>query len=846
NSEYYKIYINDEFYKDGIYKTEYDLKNLYPENLYRIKVSAVNFLGEGELSDEHEFITPEFVDKTKVLQKITISRDKLVLPANGDFDLRRINVTAHYSDGNAESVSTAVWHIMNGQGSINDKIFYPTGEDGEATLRCIYTKNGITKYAFLPVEYKVAFSDPEALIISQTSHSMRVNESFNLNSVYGVILFEDGYELDVNELIWEVVEGSGIISNNIITAGNITGDIKLVAKAYYQEFELTQEFTISILKSATGISLSHSYALVKVNFQYDLDAVKVFLNFNDGSTEEVSGHVWQVVSGSGTVAGNIFTAPPSASITVLKCPYLYESELYEEEFTISNERTLHNLTLSENHILVRINTIYNLQNIEVIANYDDGSFVTVNPNNVSWQKIAGRGSVSGYSFNAMSIIGNSLVRVTYEEEGVTRTADLSITIGEVPAKPSGVVCSNISSTSFNISWNTVFGADSYNLYINNILYAEQISNTSIEISDRNPGTVYYIRVSAYNQAGEGELSNQITVLTIPAQPVNVSLDSSTTTTITFSWDSVAGASEYIIFVNGSIKAAGIGTTYYTAASLLPGTSYYIQVSARNQTGEGMKSSGQMFDTKLNAPSGLSYNEITQNSFRFFWNALPGADYYRVYKDGIFYAETTENWHNIIELLPGTLYKMRVSAVKNLQEGSISYEFNTYTVPPAPTSISHVGTTSSTVSILWQAVSGASFYKLTMNGVQYGGDTTQTLMNVTGLVPGFSYDFNVYAGNTGGYSDISETISVQMLSMPPGGIVSSFLTSNGLLLTWENAFGATGYRVYIDNVLYTSTTSNTYMNITGLVPDTDYFLSVSSVNSSGEGEKSSQIHIRTLP
>ncbi|ARP72046.1 chitinase [Streptomyces pluripotens] len=90
-----------------------------------------------------------------------------------------------------------------------------------------------------------------------------------------------------------------------------------------------------------------------------------------------------------------------------------------------------------------------------------------------------------------------------------------------------------------------------------------------------------------------------------------------------------------------------------------------------------------------------------------------------------------------------------------------------TVPSAPTGLAVSGTTSSSVSLSWSAVSGATGYNIYRDGTKVTA-VTGTSTTVTGLAASTSYTFQVSATNAAGESAKSATVSATTASDGTGG------------------------------------------------------------------------------
>ncbi|MBG7700395.1 glycoside hydrolase family 18 protein [Streptomyces sp. MC1] len=105
-----------------------------------------------------------------------------------------------------------------------------------------------------------------------------------------------------------------------------------------------------------------------------------------------------------------------------------------------------------------------------------------------------------------------------------------------------------------------------------------------------------------------------------------------------------------------------------------------------------------------------------------------------------------------------------------------------TVPAAPAGLSVTGTTSSSVSLSWSAVSGATGYNVYRNGTKVTA-VTGTSATVTGLAASTSYSFQVTATNAAGESAKSSTVTGTTTSGTGGG--GGSLPKHAVTGYWQN-------------------------------------------------------------
>jgi hypothetical protein len=92
---------------------------------------------------------------------------------------------------------------------------------------------------------------------------------------------------------------------------------------------------------------------------------------------------------------------------------------------------------------------------------------------------------------------------------------------------------------------------------------------------------------------------------------------------------------------------------------------------------------------------------------------------------------------------------------------------TVTVPPAPTGLAVTGTTSSSVSLSWNASSGATGYNVYQGSTKVAS-VAGTSATVSGLAAATSYTFSVTAANSAGESAHSASVTVSTQASGGGG------------------------------------------------------------------------------
>ena len=268
-------------------------------------------------------------------------------------------------------------------------------------------------------------------------------------------------------------------------------------------------------------------------------------------------------------------------------------------------------------------------------------------------------------------------------------------------------------------------------------------------------------------------------------------------------------------------------------------------------------------TVSNAPT---VNSVTSSSLTVSWTAATEATFYNVYRamssGGPYVWLTMSTDTSIIdrELSAGTAYFYRVAACTSAGCSSQSVAGTGTTsaplggAPAAPGAPEVDSATSTSLNLRWNAVSGATYYRLFRGPVNIGTyvsflSTNGTSHTDTGLGPATTFFYRVVACNAIDCSSQSPygsgTTSGSTIVIPaiPSAPTVGSATPTSLTISWSVVSGATYYVVYrstssggsFANIYSTAATSYTEQQ---LVASTTYYYRVTACNSAGCSGQSS--------
>jgi len=664
----------------------------------------------------------------------------------------------------------------------------------------------------------------------------------------------------------------------------------------WSPIDLYNNYTYEIVYSTT---LDGIYKSLNLTNQNNLTSKVSGLNFNTtyyfkiraiDQNNNIS-YLSNPISGKTEIAkpSNFSVASPTASSADLSWSAVEGAAGYEISYSKGSSTTYTILrsvtTLNTNHTGLSVNTVFNYRvrayrmagTTKVYSGYSDVKSIATPPSapvikavsksidtiTLTWTKVVNATGYVVYVNGVENSVINDGNTISTDISGLNlgESYDFSLVAknGELSSTPSAIVkatpipgsVSNfkVSDMNFNrlsLSWDSVEGADHYDVYQGTSSTAVNtkvgsVSETSFSTTTPlNFNTVYYYKVIPVTVNGiSGVVSTIINGKTAIKSPVDFSVASPTASSADLSWSAVEGAAGYeISYSKGSsttytiLRSVTTLNTNHTGLSV--NTVFNYRVRAYRMAGTTKVYSGysdvKSIATPPSAPV-IKLTSINGNTLQLSWAKVLNAKNYEIYMDNQLLQVVDSNKLSIeiTGLNPDVIYTFFIVSVNDDLKSSPSLNVKG---SPSLLSVSDLKVADININrilLTWSSVIGAEKYDI------YQGTTSTTITNKIASTTDTSILVNSLNFNTQYYFKIvpvsrdgkvgiaSLNVSAKTKIKSPDNFKINETSERFVDLVWDMVEGADGYEIYysLGNstsfTLLTSLSNLTYKH-NGLNPD----------------------------
>jgi fibronectin type 3 domain-containing protein len=267
--------------------------------------------------------------------------------------------------------------------------------------------------------------------------------------------------------------------------------------------------------------------------------------------------------------------------------------------------------------------------------------------------------------------------------------------------------------------------------------------------------------------------------------------------------SIVYARDYAFWVNVKLEAiaqtAGSTASAFVIFDLVGAASDYISQSV------SPPGNPSPFGTSTSCFVDLTVTPVSSSQMAITWQKSATASFYRVFRNGINIANTTQNTYFDSGLANGALYCYQIRTVDAAgTESSFTGTVCNSTVIAAPSGLSATAISPSQIRISWTALAGATGYHLYRDGSLLPLKSVVSTSTVdSGLAASTLHCYAVSGFNAAGVESpkSAQVCATTQLTAPatPTGLTAT--GSEGppatVTLAWNASFGAAVYRIYRD-------------------------------------------------
>ena len=409
----------------------------------------------------------------------------------------------------------------------------------------------------------------------------------------------------------------------------------------------------------------------------------------------------------------------------------------------------------------------------------------------------------------------------------------------------------------SISWKASAGAAKYRVFYRNSSgdWTRVADTAATSYLDKNvtSGTVYTYTVRCLNAAGDyissfysagiSGVFLSAPVFTVENGPEGVDI----------SWNAVKGAVNYRVYYYGSkgwTKLTDTTETSFTDTDVTSNHTYTYTVRCINAEGNQF-TSGYLAGKSVKYIAAPKITKLSNavDGVRITWNAVDGAQKYRVYYYG------SKGWTKMVDTTSTTYLDKDVASGKNYTYTvrCINSAASAFTSSYKPgVSLRYIAApdfsvtlNEKSVTVDWNAVEGAELYRVYLRSANDWVkliDTTSTSFEYKNILSGTEYNFTVRCLNasaTAATSDFRAGKGVRYVETPHISSVTN--TPEGVGIIWNPVQGAVKYRLYYKGskgwTKLTDTTDTSFVD-TDVASGCTYTYTLRCINAAGDAFESS--------
>ncbi len=474
------------------------------------------------------------------------------------------------------------------------------------------------------------------------------------------------------------------------------------------------------------------------------------------------------------------------------------------------------------------------------------------------------------------------IRATHTNPVLNSSYSSIVSISTKLSTPSNFRIAALQSSRISLAWDASVGANGYTIkYCDGVSCSPTsgsrtvtVSGLATAITGLTANTIYRFQIIANHTSSSlsSEYSSILSQSTALATPGNVITLSQSSSSVTLDWSTVSGANGYKIqYCDGASctpdeveTVLGGFINQKQVIGLTSNTEYRFQIQATHSNSSLNSTYSSIVSTRtvLAAPTNLRATAQTSTSIFLAWDAVNGADGYTIqYCDGLSctpdetstIASGSTTAKTITGLTSNTIYRFQIKSTGTAPEIDSAYSstISQSTSLDTPTNLRTTAQTGTTVSLEWDAITGANGYTIDYcDGDNCTFDETSTITGasitqeqVTGLTPNTIYRFQIKATHTNSSLDSasSSIVSTRTALAIPTNLRKTAQTSTSISLAWDAVVNANGYTIeYCDGLSCTPDETSTIANgsttaktITGLTANTTYRFQIKSTGTAPE-------------